>query len=148
MLAAAIGLVALIPLLAGCDKPKPTITVLSNGDATVVPAQPSCSILPTNPCALDDAKVRTVKANGGTQILLDLAPELADNGYVITAFTSDGKTNTPVSTPGASTGPQKKLTVRLAVPVQAAGGSYFLQLSALPPSTRFTTYLIRVNVPA
>lgn len=148
MLAAVFGLVALIPLLAACDKPKPTLTVLSRGHATVVPAQPSCTIEPSNPCALAESKLRTVQAQAGGQLLLDVAPELADNGYVVTAFTSDGKTNTPVASPGVSTGPQKKITVRLAVPAQAAGGSYFLQLSALPPSTRFTTYLIRVDVAA
>lgn len=147
MLAAALGLAALLPLVAGCDKPKPTITVLSNGNSTVVSAQPACTIEPTNPCALDPGKQRNITARSGGQLLLDVAPELADNGYVVAAYTSDGKTNTPLTTPGASTGPEKSLTVRLAVPAQAAG-SYFLQVSALPPSQRFTTYLILVNLTA
>ena len=147
LLAAAGGLAALTVLLTGCDKPRPTITVLSGSDSTVVPAQPACSIAPSDPCALEPSKQRTVSAHSGGTLLLDLAPELADNGYVVTAYTSDGKKNTPLTTPGASTGVKKSLTVRLAVPAQAQG-SYFLQVSALPPSKRYTTYLVLVNLTA
>lgn len=147
MLAAVLGLAALVPLLAACDKPRPTITVLSGSASTVVPAQPACTIQPTDPCALEPGKQRTISARSGSQLLLDLAPELAHNGYLVSAYTSDGKTNTPVSTPGASTGVLKSLTAKLAVPAQAAG-SYFLQVTALPPSKRYTTYLILVNLTA
>ena len=64
---------------------------------------------------------------------------------MVAAYTSDGKTNTPLTSPaGASTGTEGSLTVRLAVPAQAAG-SYFLQVSALPPSTKLTTYLFLVK---
>lgn len=31
---------------------------------------------------------------GGSQILLDVPKELADSGWIVAAFTSDGKTNT------------------------------------------------------
>ncbi len=147
MLAGALGLVAMTALVTACDKPRPTITVLSDNNSTVVPAQPTCTIDPSAPCAPEPGKQRTISARAGGQILLDLAPELADNGYLVTAFTSDGKTNTPLATPGASTGVSKSLTTRLAVPSQASG-SYFLQVSALPPSKRYTTYLIRVNLTA
>lgn len=147
MLAGALGLVAMTALLTGCDKPKPTITVLSGNDSTTVPAQPTCTIDASAPCAPDPGKQRTISARSGGQILLDLAPELADNGYLVSAFTSDGTKNTPVTTPGASTGVTKSLTMKLAVPASAAG-SYFLQVTALPPSKRFTTYLVRVNLTA
>lgn len=147
LLAAAGGLAALTLLLTGCDKPKPTITVLSDGNSTVVPAQPTCTIQPSNACALDASKQRTVTARGGSSILLDLSPELADNGYLVSAYTTDGKTNTPLTTPGASTGVKKSLTARLSVPAQAQG-SYYLQVTAVPPSKRFTTYLVLVNLTA
>jgi len=147
VLAAAAGLAALTSLLAACDKPQPTISVLSDGHATTVPAQPACTIQPDNPCQLQVSKQRSVTARSGGTILVSIAPELAHNGYVVTAFTSDGSKNTPLNTPGASTGPDKSLTVRLAVPAQAAG-SYFLQVNALPASRQFTTYLVLVNLTA
>jgi hypothetical protein len=148
VLAAVFGLVAMTTLLTACDKPKPTITVLSDSQTTVVPAQPTCTIQPTNPCDIEAGKQRTITARTGGQLLLDVSPQLADNGYVVAAYTSDGKTNTPLSTPGASTGPlRKQLTVKLAVPPQAQG-SYFLQISALPPSKQFTTWLVLVKLSA
>jgi hypothetical protein len=121
--------------------------VLSGTDSVTVPAQPTCTIDESAPCAPEPSKQRTVSAHAGGQLLLDLAPELADNGYLVTAFTSDGTKNSPLTTPGASTGVSKSLTVKLAVPAQAAG-SYFVQVTALPPSKRFTTYLILVNLTA
>jgi hypothetical protein len=145
---ALLGLVAAGMLLAGCDKPQPTITVLSGSHAVTVPAQPSCTILPGANCALDGGRQRTVQARSGAQLLLDVPPELADRGYIVAAYTTDGKTNTPLSTPGASTGPMTgTLAVRLAVPSQAQG-SYYLQVSALPPSRQLTTWLVLVQLTA
>lgn len=143
-----IGLVTATVLLTACDKPQPTITVFGNNHATTVPAQPTCTILTSDNCALDAGRQRTVRARSGSQLLLDVPPELADRGYIVAAYTTDGKTNTPLSTPGASTGPLTgKLAVRLAVPSQARG-SYYLQVSALPPSRQLTTWLVLVQLTA
>jgi len=147
-LAAAVGLIAAGGLLAGCDKPQPTITVLADDRAVSVPAQSSCTIQPTGTCQLDGSRQRTVHARSGSHLLLDLPPELADRGYIVAAYTTDGKTNTPLSTPGVSTGPMRGTpAVRLAVPNQAQG-SYYLQVSALPPSRRLTTWLVLVQLTA
>ena len=147
-MSALVGLAAAAVLLTACDKPQPTITVLGNDRAVTVPAQPSCTILPGNNCALDAGRQRTVHARGGSQLLLDVSPELADRGYLVAAYTTDGKTNTPLTTPGASTGPiTGTLALRLAVPSQAEG-SYYLQISALPPSRQLTTWLVLVQLTA
>lgn len=143
-----VGLVAATVLLTGCDKPQPAITVLSGNQATRVPAQPTCTILPRDNCALDAARQRTVRARSGSHLLLNVPSELADRGYLVAAYTTDGKTNTPLTTPGASTGPTTgKLALRLAVPAETQG-SYFLQVSALPPSRRLTTWLVLVQLTA
>ena len=75
--AALVGLIAAAVLLVGCDKPQPSITVLGNDAAVTVPAQPSCTIVPRGNCALDAGRQRTVSARGGSQLLLDVPPELA-----------------------------------------------------------------------
>lgn len=148
LLAAGAGVLVLLAVLSACDKPKPTVTMLSNDHATVVPAQPACTIQQTDTCALDVSKQRTISARSGSQILLDVSPQLSDSGYVVAAYTTDGKTNTPLTTPGASTGAvHNKLALRLAVPSQSQG-SYYLQVSALAPSRRLTTWLVLVQLTA
>ncbi len=143
-----LGLVAATGLLSSCDRPQPTITVLGNDHAITVPAQPACTILTSGNCALDAGRQGTVHARSGSQLLLDVSPQLADRGYIVAAYTTDGKTNTPLSTPGASTGPMTgTLAVRLTVPSQAQG-SYYLQVSALPPSRQLTTWLVLVQLTA
>ena len=147
-MSALLGLVAAALLVTGCAKPQPSITVLAGDRATTVPAQPSCTIVPGNNCALDGTRQRTVHARSGSQLLLDVPAELADRGYIVAAYTTDGKTNTPLSTPGASTGPMTgTLAVRLTVPSQAQG-SYYLQVSALPPTRQLTTWLVLVQLTA
>ncbi|HTZ45518.1 MAG TPA: DUF2771 family protein [Jatrophihabitans sp.] len=146
--AAVVALFAATVLLTACDKPQPTITVLSGDRATTVPAQSTCTILTAGTCALDPGKQRTVHARSGSTLLLDVPPALSDRGYIVAAYTTDGKTNTPLSTPGASTGPTTgKLALRLAVPSQAQG-SYYLQISAIPPSRQLTTWLVLVQLTA
>jgi len=147
--AALVGLIAATVLLTACDKPQPSITVLSGSTATAVPAQPNCTVAPKGQnCALDASKQRTVQARSGSSLLLDVPPSLASHGYIVAAYTTDGKTNTPLNTPGVATGPiSGKLSVRLAVPAQAQG-SYYLQVTALPPSRQLTTWLVLVQLTA
>jgi hypothetical protein len=131
-------------LLAGCSKPQPTITVLSDNRSRTVPAQPACTVLGS--CQPVQSRVVQVKAAGGSQILLDVPKKLADGGWIVAAFTSDGKTNTALTTPGASSSPiQGRHTVRLQVP-PATSGSYYLQVTALRPSNELTTWLLGVQL--
>ncbi len=146
-LVAAAGLIALVPLLSSCDKPQATITILSNSRSTIVPAQPSCTMLDAGGCAPVAGRQKTVKATGGSQILVDVPRALADAGWIVTAYTTDGKTNTPLTSPsGVSTGPVNgEHTVRLNVPA-ATTGSYYLQITALKPSNQLTNWLCLVQL--
>lgn len=141
------GLITVVSLLTGCDKPQPTVTALSNDRSTIVPAQPGCTMLPTAACSPDPSKQKSIKASGGSQILLDVPLQLANAGWIVTAFTGDGTTNTPLTTPaGVSTGPIHGVhTVRLNVPA-ATAGSYFLQVTALKASKQLTNWLIAVQL--
>lgn len=146
-LVAALGLIALVPLLSSCDKPQPTITMLSSNRSTIVPAQPSCTMLDAGGCDPVAGRQKTIKAVGGSQILVDVPHQLAEAGWIVTAYTTDGKTNTPLTAPsGVSTGPVRgEHTVRLNVPA-ATTGSYYLQITALKPSNQLTNWLCLVQL--
>ena len=144
VLAAGLPLAATAALLTGCSKPQPGITVLSDNRSKVVRAQPACTVLGS--CQPVQSRVPQVPATGGSSILLDVPKELADSGWIVAAFTSDGKTNTALTTPGAASPPIKgRHTVRLQVPA-ATEGSYYLQVTALRPTSRLTTWLLGVQL--
>lgn len=143
-LATGLGLAVTATLLTGCTKPQPGITVLSDNRSRVVRAQPACTVLGS--CQPVQGRVPQVAATGGSQILLDVPKELADGGWIVAAFTSDGKTNAALTTPGAGSSPIKgRHTVRLQVPA-ATAGSYYLQVTALRPTNRLTTWLLGVQL--
>ena len=143
-MAAGLGLAATVSVLAGCTKPQPGITVLSDNRARIVKAQPACTVLGS--CQPVQSRVLQVPATGGSQILLDVPKELADGGWIVAAFTSDGKTNTALTTPGAASPPiQGRHSVRLQVPA-VTEGSYYLQVTALRPTNQLTTWLLGVQL--
>ncbi|MEO7260301.1 MAG: DUF2771 family protein [Jatrophihabitantaceae bacterium] len=146
VLAAGLGLAATAAttVLAGCSKPQPSITVLSDNRSEIVRAQPACTVLGS--CQPVQSRVPQVRATAGSQIMLDVPKELADAGWIVAAFTSDGKTNTALTTPGAASQPiQGQHSVRLRVP-SATAGSYYLQVTSLRPSNQLTTWLLGVQL--
>lgn len=142
--AAGLGVLAAAVLLSACDKPQPTITTFTGSKSQAVSAQPACTVLGS--CQPESSKVGQVKAAGGSQILIDVPKDLADGGWIVAAFTSDGTKNTALTTPGASSAPIRgDHTVRLQVP-EATTGSYYLQVTALKPSNQLTTWLVGVQL--
>lgn len=134
-------------VLAGCGKPGPaSITVLSNGHRTTVPAQPACTMLSKGGCPPQAGAQRTITAAGGSQIEVDVPAALAKAGWIVTAYTTDGTTNTPLASPaGVSTGTiTGRRTAMLNVP-KSDQGSYYLRVVALRPSSRLTNWLCLVE---
>jgi hypothetical protein len=134
-------------LLAGCGQAGPaSITMISNGHSTKVPAQPACTMLKQGGCPAQAAQRRTIKAVGGSQIEVDVPATLAKAGWIVTAYTTTGSTNTPLQSPaGVSTGTiVGQRTARLTVP-QSDQGSYYLQVIALRPSRQLTNWLCLVE---
>jgi len=134
--------------LAGCsgnDGP-PSITMISNGHSTRVPAQPACTMVKQGGCQAQIAQRRTIKAVGGSQIEVDVPAALAKAGWIVTAYTTQGSTNTPLQSPaGVSTGTLVgQRTAKLNVPTSDQG-SYFLQVIALRPSRQLTNWLCLVE---
>jgi len=135
----------IVPLLVACNKPQPTVTVFTGTKSKQVSAQPVCTII--GRCQTDLAKIARINAASGSHILIDVPKNLAQAGWLVAAFTTDtaGK-NTPVSTPGAGTSTMHgNLSTKLTVPA-ASAGSYFLQVSALKPSSQLTTWLVGVDL--
>ena len=137
-----------IGLLTGCngnDGP-PTITMISNGHSTTVPAQPACTMVKQGGCSAQAAERRTIKAAGGSQIEVDVPASLAKAGWIVTAYTTQGSTNTPLQSPaGVSTGTiVGQRSTKVNVP-QSDQGSYFLQVIALRPSRQLTNWLCLVE---
>jgi len=138
------GLVTTAVLLTACNKPQPTVTMFTGNKSQAVSAQPPCTVLGS--CQSESSKVGQIKAASGSQILIDVPKALADGGWIVAAFTSDGTKNTALTTPGASSSPIKgHHTVRLQVP-DATTGSYYLQVTALKPSNQLTTWLVGVQL--
>ncbi|MGI8666280.1 MAG: DUF2771 family protein [Jatrophihabitans sp.] len=145
--AGALGLLALGPALAGCSKAQTGITLLSNDRSSTVAAQPACTMLSTGGCDPVASKQGTIQAHGGSKIVIEVPKQLASAGWIVSAYTTDGKTNTALQTPtGVSTGPLRgQRSVQLNVPT-ATTGSYYLQVTALHPSTRLTNWLCLVQL--
>ena len=66
---------------------------------TTVPAQPACTMLTQGGCPPQADQRRTIKAAGGSQIEVDVPAALAKAGWIVTAYTTDGTTNTPLQSP-------------------------------------------------
>lgn len=141
------GMVAALALTgcSGNDGPA-SITVISNGHSTTVPAQPACTMVKQGGCPAQAGQRRTIKAAGGSQIEVDVPAALAKAGWIVTAYTTRGSTNTPLQSPaGVSTGTIiGQRSTRVNVP-QSESGSYFLQVIALRPSRQLTNWLCLVE---
>jgi hypothetical protein len=141
-----LSVLSLAALLSACDKPQPTVTVFNGSDSAIVKAQPVCTVQKTDTCDPDPGKVVDVTADAGSTLLVDVPKKLADAGWFVSAFTSDGKTNTPINTPGVgSANVLRDHTVRLQVPQQTTG-SYYLQVVSMRPSRELTNWLITVHL--
>jgi hypothetical protein len=143
---AAVGAcIAAATLLSACDKPRPTVTVFSGTSSATVSAQAPCVL--TNTCSPDAARITTIDARSGSQILVDVPKSVADGGWIVTAFVNNGPgKNTALTTPGAGSSVRKDLAARLQVPTAEPGGSYFLQVNTLRPSTTLTAWIVSVHI--
>jgi hypothetical protein len=144
--AAGVATIAAAAMLVGCDRPQPSITVLSGAKAKSVSAQAPCVL--TGACNADAKKVTRISAPAGTRILVDVPKDLAQAGWIVAAFTADtsGK-NTAIN--GAGSSPiQGEHNVRVQVPQVPSGGSgaYFLQVSSLRPNNQLTTWVVAVQI--
>jgi hypothetical protein len=137
--AAGLAVLAAGAMLTACDKPQPTITVFSGSTSKAIKAQPPCVFSGT--CDADQKKIRTLAVASGSTILIDVPKDLANAGWIASAFTQDAGKNTPVV--GAGTSTTKSFSERLQVP-QGSGG-YFVQVSALKPTNQLTTWVLRVQ---
>lgn len=138
----ALGVAAAV--LSGCGgtSKKPAVINLADGDAKAT-VQPQALCVVGGTCALDQSKVADLTAPGGTYLLVGVSKELADAGYVAAAYTQSGGKNTAIPNAG-TTGVSNDVAIRLPVPTSTGG--YIIQFTALKPSERLTTWLVRVTI--
>jgi hypothetical protein len=131
-------------LLAGCSKPTVTdVTVFSGTKGTTVRAQPLCVLV--SQCEPHPDLVADMSVPPASTLLIDVPSGLAKAGWIATAYTTDAKgTNTPVE--GASAPPTNTRAVQVQVP--NSDGGYFLRVTSLRPSKKYTTWLVRVRLAA
>ena len=143
--ACAASVIAAGALLTSCDKPRPTVTVFTGSTSRAINAQQPCVL--TGACSPDPAKIGSINARSGSQILIDVPKAVAGGGWIVSAFVNNGPgKNTAVTTPGAGSSVRKDLTARLQVPSAEPGGSYFLQVNTLTPSTTLTAWIVTVHI--
>ncbi|MEO6702128.1 MAG: DUF2771 family protein [Jatrophihabitantaceae bacterium] len=145
--AVALSLLGSAALLTGCGHAEPTtITVLSHGKSTAVRAQPACTMLKAGGCNPQADLEPTIEAVGGSQLQVRVPKKVASGGWIATAYTSDGKTNTPLTSPtGVSTGIVQGTNSYLLNVPPASQGSYYLQVTALRPTSKLTNWLCLIK---
>ncbi|MDQ1736495.1 MAG: hypothetical protein QOH56_2746 [Pseudonocardiales bacterium] len=141
-LAATLGLIAAGVLLTACSKPQPSITVFSGSTAKAVSAQAPCVL--DKSCTDDPHKVVDITVRPGSTLLLDVSRDLANAGWIATAYTQDSS-GASTSIPGAGTAkPVQNLSARLQVP--QADGAYLVRVTSVRPTNQLTTWLVRVTL--
>jgi hypothetical protein len=141
-LAGTLGLIATGVLLTACNKPQPSITVFSGSTAKAVSAQAPCVL--DKSCTDDPHKVVDLTVRPGSTLLVDVSRDLANAGWIATAYTQDSS-GAATSIPGAGTAkPTQNLSARLRVP--QADGAYLVRVTSVRPTNQLTTWLVRVTL--
>ena len=117
------------PILVGCDKPLPRITVYGGGHAiNVDAAEYQFPGGPARRQITDYGQAPTLTVPAGSDLLIDVPRTIARNAWVVAAFTldADGK-STPLAGAGSAGAIRDQHSTR--VSSAAAGvGAYFLQV--------------------
>jgi hypothetical protein len=126
------GLVAVtlgVATLSACNRPLPEVSVLSG--STVVRVQPQTYIFSGSKDArVTSGTVGSIRAVGGSQILVDVPREVASQQWSVSAISLDAQgKQTSVDSDGASS-PKVTHTHTTRVLVPYATGNYFLKIAS------------------
>jgi hypothetical protein len=142
------GLVAAAVLasatLTSCDKPIPNVTFLTGSTTTLVHALNYCFDAITH--CHNTSKITIINAKSNSTVLVDVPREVADQHWIVTAFSlSKGKT-TPLDGYGSSV-LHNRHSIRLPVPYASGGGSYyFLSVAEIRGAAQSGTWTVQVHV--
>ncbi len=119
--------------LAACTKPSPDITVYGNGKSIVIDAAfYSFTGSVGAPSIADATDARSISAQQGSKVLIDVPRSVANNTWLVSAFTFDtaGKANALAGAGGVGnvTGAH---TTRITVPSASVTPEYYVEVVEL-----------------
>jgi hypothetical protein len=133
-------------LLAACQKPLPTITVSGDGKSVVVDA--ARYQFPGGPLhqpIKDVGDAPTIRVRAGSQLLVDVPRAVADNAWVVAAFTLDSASKShPLTGAGSVSAIRDRHTTHLST-ATAGVGSYYLQIAEIRGATQAGGWIVHVT---
>lgn len=142
----ALAAIAAAPLLAGCQKPLPTITVYGDGHAiTVDAAAYQFPGGPTHRPVSDYGQAPTLSVQAGSDLLIDVPRQVADNAWVVAAFTLDASSKaTPLAGAGSAGALRNQHSTRV-TSAPAGVGNYYLQVVELRGNQQVGGWVVHVQ---
>jgi hypothetical protein len=144
------GWAALFALLAAvltaCQKPLPTITVSGDGKSVVVDAANyRFADGPLHEPVKDVGQAPELRVRAGSTLLVDVPRTVADNAWVVAAFTLDsaGKSH-PLTGAGTASAIHDRHTTHLAT-TPAGVGSYYLQVAEIRSASQVGGWILHVT---
>jgi hypothetical protein len=135
-----------VALLTACHKPLPTITVSGDGKSVIVDA--ARYQFPGGPLRepiTDVGNAPTIRVRAGSQLLVDVPRAVADNAWVVAAFTLDSASKShPVTGAGSATAIRDRHTTHLST-ATAGVGSYYLQIAEIRGATQAGGWIVHVT---
>ncbi len=136
-------------LVTACQKPLPTITVSGDGKSVIVDA--ARYQFPGGPLHLpitDVGDAPSIRVRAGSQLLVDVPRTVADNAWLVAAFTLDSASKShPLAGAGTATAIRDRHTTHLST--AAAGvGSYYLQIAEIRGASQAGGWIVHVTTTA
>jgi hypothetical protein len=142
--AAALGVAAIATVLTACDKPIPSITVLSGRTTIRVDAAKYCYDGNTKTCRTSSAS-GSIKATSGSSIVVDVPRQVATEHWAVAAFVKDSTGKITTIDAASSALVNNTHSVRLQVPA-ASQGSYQLSVQSFTGTTATGEWDVEVNL--
>lgn len=136
-------------LLAGCQKPLPTITVSGDGRSVVVgAAQYRFPGGPLHRPIKDVGQAPSIRVRAGSELLVDVPRTVADDAWVVAAFTLDSASKAhPLAGAGSATAIRDRHTTHLST-ASAGVGSYYLQIAEIRATSQAGGWIVHVTTTA
>lgn len=136
----------LAAVLTACQKPLPTVTVSGDGKSVVVEAANyRFAGGPLHEPVKDVGQAPNLNVRAGSQLLVDVPRTVADNAWVVAAFTLDsaGKSH-PLAGAGSASAIHDRHTTHLET-TPAGVGSYYLQVAEIRSASQVGGWILHVT---
>lgn len=146
MLSAIVPLALIMGLMSACQKPFPTITVSGNGHSVIVrAARYEFTGGKMHQPIKDVGEAPGITVRAGTQLIVDVPSTVANNAWVVAAYTLDSASKAhPLAGAGSATAIRGKFTTHLST-TPAGVGQYYLQVAELKGTAEIGGWIVRVT---